>query len=101
MQANSTSRLSLGTFYFGQGTQNAVERAHRALRALAARLASASKLARGLSHWLGNGHALLLKRLPAEAMPAMATCPITSDRRRQRDQRWVSGVATPGTVGVC
>jgi hypothetical protein len=101
MRANSFDRLSLGNFYQGQGTQNAVERTHRfALRALAARLAS--KLTRGISVRLGHWHALLLKRLPAETMPALAMCPITADRRRQRDQRWMSGVvATPGTVGVC
>lgn len=92
MQANYFNRLSLGTFFQGQGRENAVEQASgSALRALAARLAS--KLSRGLSLWLGHWHALSLKRMPAAAMPAM--CPIISDRRRQRV------VVTRGTVGVC
>jgi hypothetical protein len=91
MQANYFNRLSLGTFFQGQGTNSVVEQAHRpALRALAA--IAASKLSRGLSLWLGHWHALSLKRMPAAAMPAM--CPIT-DRRRQRV------VVTRGTVGVC
>ena len=91
MQANYFNRLSLGTFFQGQGSQNAVELARRsALRALAAILAS--KLARGLSLRHGLWQAHLLKRLPAVATPAM--CPIMSDRRRQRV------VVTRGTVGV-
>jgi hypothetical protein len=91
MQANYFNRLSLGTFFQGQGTQNAVESAHRlALRALAASLAS--KSARGLSLRHGIWHALSLKRTPAVAMPAM--CPTISDRRRQRV------VVTRGAVGV-
>jgi len=100
MRSNSFDWLSLGTFYQGQGTQNAVERTHRsALRALAARWAS--KLSRGLSLTLGHGHALLLTRMPAGMTPAVATCPISADRCRQRDQRWMSGVvATRDTVGV-
>jgi hypothetical protein len=33
--------------------------------------------------------------------PISATCRITSDRRHQRHQRWMSGVVVdPGTVGV-
>ena len=92
MQANYFNRLSLGTFFQGQGTQNAVEAACRiALRALAVMLAS--KSSRGLSLRHGLWHALLHKRMPAVAMPA--TCPMISDRRRQRV------VVTRGTVGVC
>jgi hypothetical protein len=92
MQANYFNRLSLGTFFQGQGSQVAVERSHRsALRALAAAKAAASRSWRGIS--LRLGHALLLKRTPAATMPAM--CSMISDRRRQRV------VVTRGTVGVC
>jgi hypothetical protein len=104
MQSNYFNRLSLGAFFQGQGSQNAVELASRAaVRALATTLAS--KLSRGVSLWHGllhfeAWHALVLKRMPAAAMPAM--CSIISNRRRQRDTRWLSGVVvTPGTVGVC
>ena len=91
MQANYFNLLSLGAFFQGQGSQNAVEVAHRfVLRALATSVAS--KLARGLSLRHGLWQALLLKRMPAVAMPA--ACPIISDRRRQRV------VVTRGTVGV-
>ena len=90
MHANFNYRLSLGAFFQGQGTQNAVElAAGAAARAFATHLAS--KLSRGFSLRHGLWQAHLLKRLPAVAMPAM--CPI-SDRRRQRV------VVTRGTVGV-
>jgi hypothetical protein len=92
MQAYSFNRLSLGTFFQGQGTQNAVETARRAVvRALSAILAS--KPSRGLSLRHGLWHALHLERMPAVAMPA--ACPMISDRRSQRV------VVTRGTVGVC
>jgi hypothetical protein len=69
---------------------------HRsALRVLVA------KFARRLRLRLGAWRALSIKRMPATMTPAMATCPSYSATRRQRDQRWMSGVVVdPGTVGV-
>jgi hypothetical protein len=103
MRAYYFNQLSLGTFFQGQGTTVAVEQAaEAAVRALATKLAS--KLSRGLSLWHGllhfeAWHALSLKRMPAATMPAM--CLINSNRRDQRDTRWVPGVVvTRGTVGV-
>ena len=102
MQANYFNRLSLGAFFQGQGTQNAVELAQRSLRAISA-LVLASKTARGLYLRPGLWQALLLKRSPAAAaaIRPMAMCSIDSDHRRQRHVRWMPGVVvTRGTVGV-
>lgn len=102
MRANFNQRLSLGAFFQGQGTQNAVELAQRSLSALAA-LVLASKSARGLYLRPGLWQARQLKRCPlaAAAIRPMAMCSIDSDRRRQRHSRWMPGVVvTRGTVGV-
>jgi hypothetical protein len=101
MHANFNHRLSLGAFFQGQGTQNAVELALGMLRALASALAS--KSARGLYLRAGQWQALAMKRWPlaAAAIRPMAMCPMISDRRRQRHERSVPGVVvTRGTVGV-
>jgi hypothetical protein len=101
MQANYFNRLLLGTFFQGQGTQNAVELALGTLRALASALAS--KSARGLYLCAGLWQALARKRWPlaAAAIRPMAMCPMISDRRRQRHERSLPGVVvTRGTVGV-
>jgi hypothetical protein len=103
MRANFNHRLSLGAFFQGQGTQNAVELAHRSLSALAA-IVLASKSTRGLYLRPGFWQALLLKRWPlaAAAIRPLAMCSICSDRRRQRHERCLPGVVvTRGTVGVC
>ena len=104
MRFNHFDSRVLGTIKNGQGFVNAVEGTHRAtLRILI------SKCARRLSLRLGMWHALAMKRMAAAATtaarwcptPIAATCPSYSASRRQRDQRWMSGVvATRGTVGV-
>jgi hypothetical protein len=103
MRSNHFDNMILGTNNNGQGFVNAVEATHRAtLRALIA------KIARRLSWHLGSWQALAIKRLAIAGMtPATtvavvaATCPSYSASRRQREQRWMSGVVVdPGTVGV-
>ena len=96
MRSNHFDSTILGTILNGQGIANVVEGTHRTtLRALAA------QFARRLSLRLGGWLALVLKRMPAPMMPAMAACPSDSASRRQRHQRWMSGVVVdPGTVGV-
>ena len=85
----------LGANSIGQGSVNAAcGWQASALRALA-------KFERGLFLCLGYRLALVLKRTPAVMTPIAATCWISSDRRHQRHQRWMSGVVVdPGTVGV-
>ncbi len=97
MHSNHFDSMILGTINYGQGTAIAVEGTHRpALRVLVA------KFARRLGLRLGSWRALSLKRMPAGMTPAVATCPSYSALRRQRQQRWMSGVVVdPGTVGVC
>jgi hypothetical protein len=70
-------------------------------QALALRAASALEAFASYGLFMASGYwcALSLKRMPATMTPA--TCRI-SDRRRQRHERWMSGVVVdPGTVGVC
>lgn len=86
---------------FGKGIANVAG----GWQAVASRAASALEAfaLRGLSLASGHWYALSLKRMPATATPISATCrTIISDRRRQRHQRWMSGVVVvdPGTVGV-
>ena len=97
MHFNHFDNMILGTICNGQGSVIAVDGTHRTtLRKLVA------TYVRGLSLRLGDWRALALKRA-AEwcATPAMAVCPSNSANRRQRHQRWMSGVVVdPGTVGV-
>jgi len=98
MQANLFDSMNLGANTNGQGINAVVAGAHfvAALRKWA--LVSV----RGLFLRLGAWHALELVRMPAGMTPAIATCRISSARRDQRHQRWMSGVVVdPGTVGVC
>jgi hypothetical protein len=104
MHSNQFDSMILGTIRNGQGFVNAVEGMHRAaLRVLV------TKFARHLSLRLDRWRALSLKRTAGwratpdtTAAVVAATCPSYSATRRQRDQRWMSGVvATRGTVGVC
>jgi hypothetical protein len=94
MQSNYFDSTILGTINHGQAI--AVDGMHRAtLREMAV------KFARLLSLRLGAWRALAMKRALAGMTPATATCPSYSASRRQRDQRWMSGVVVdPGTVGV-
>jgi hypothetical protein len=101
MQSNIFGNMILGTIFNGQGSTNAVGRTHRStLRSLVA------FLVRGLALRLGKWQALAIKCWPAEAAPALAVCPSYSASRRQRHERWMSGVAVDsvavdcGTVGV-
>jgi hypothetical protein len=98
MNSNYFDSTILGAI--NQGQVNVVDGTHRsALRV------SFAKFARHLaSHFealrLASWRAL--KRTPAGMTPAMAMCPIYSELRRQRQQRWTPGVVVgPGTVGVC
>ena len=62
-----------------------------------------SKFVRRLSLRLGSWRALVHKAHGRRraTTPAAATCPSYSASRRQRQQRWMSGVVVdPGTVGV-
>jgi hypothetical protein len=107
MHSNQFDSMILGAIQLGQGSINAVEGTHRTLRTLIA------KVARRYSMRLGSWRALSVKRTAAwRATPGRvptgwvavvpATCPSDSDARRQRRQRWMSGVvATRGAVGVC
>jgi hypothetical protein len=85
---------------FGKGIANVAG----GWQAVASRAASALEAfaLRGLSIASGYWYALSLKRMPATATPTATCRTIISDRRRQRHQRWMSGVVVvdPGTVGV-
>lgn len=103
MLSNHFDSMILGTIFNGQGSVIAVAGTHRTtLRKLVA------AYVRGLSLRLGNWRALAFKRASAGITatrwcptPAMAVCPSNSASRRQRHQRWMSGVVVdPGTVGV-
>jgi hypothetical protein len=101
MQSNIFGNMILGTIFNGQGSLNAVEGTHRTtLRTLVA------FFTRGLALRLGSWQALAIKCWPAKAALAMAACPSYSASRRQRHERWMSGVVVDsvavdrGTVGV-
>jgi hypothetical protein len=102
MHSNHFGSMILGNVNIGQGLINAVEGTHRSLRALVA------KFARRLSLRLGSWRALSIKRTAGWRATPMTTvavvaaaCPSDSAMRRQRQQRWMSGVVVdPGTVGV-
>jgi hypothetical protein len=102
MHSNQFDSMILGNNNIGQGLINAVEGTHRTLRVLVA------KFARRLSLRLDSLRALSIKRTagwrttPMIALAAVAAaCPSNSAMRRQRQQRWMSGVVVdPGTVGV-
>jgi hypothetical protein len=97
MNSNYFDSMILGITNFGQGIAIAVEGTHRsALRVLVA------QFARRLRLRLRGWRAFSIKCMPTSAMtPAMVTCASYSPRRRQRQQRWMSGVVVdPGTVGV-
>ena len=84
---------------FGKGFVNAA----CGWQSLALRAASISEAIASCGLILSRGYwcALSLKRKPAAMTPIAATCWISSDRRHQRHQRWMSGVVVdPGTVGV-
>lgn len=96
MNANHTDRMILGALIQGQGS----------LIGIGTRLSSMLRefsvnYLRGLSLCLASWRAL--KCTSTGTTPAVATCPtIPSAGRRQRHQRWMSGVVVdPGTVGVC
>jgi len=96
MAINHNSNTILGSIN-GQGIVNAVRGWQASL------LRAASLEIRGLFMCLGQWYALSLKRKPATAyaVATTATCRVSSDRRHQRHQRWMSGVVVgPGTVGV-
>ena len=96
MAINHNSSTILGSVN-AQGSVNAV----RGWQASLLRVASVE--IRGLFMCLGDWCALIMKRTPATAyaVATTATCRISSDRRHQRHQRWMSGVVVgPGTVGV-
>jgi hypothetical protein len=97
MNSNHFDSMNLGITNIGQGIAIAVEGTHRsALRVLVA------KFARRLALRLCGWRAFAIKSMPTAGMtPAMATCPSYSATRRQRHERWMSGVVVdPGTVGV-
>ena len=92
MRSNHSNSTILGTINHGQAI--AVEGTHRSTLRV-----QIAKFTRRLSLRLGGWRAL--KRMSLAMTPALATCPSTSGRRFQRDQRWMSGVVVdPGTVGV-
>src|SRR5262245_13417578 len=97
MHSNHFDSMILGTISIGQGSVIAVDGTHRTTlrKQIAAYL-------RGHSLRLGEWRALALKRAAGwRATPAMAVCPSNSASRRQRHERWMSGVVVdPGTVGV-
>jgi hypothetical protein len=97
MRSNYFDSMILGTLSIGQGSEIAVDGTHRTtLRKLVA------AYVRGLSLRLGEWRALAQKRAAGwHATPAMAACPSNSASRRQRHERWMSGVVVdPGTVGI-
>jgi hypothetical protein len=97
MNSNYFDSMILGITNIGQGIAIAVEGTHRSLlRVLVA------KFARRLRLRLRGWCAFSIKSMPTAGMtPAMATCPSYSATRRQRHERWMSGVVVdPGTVGV-
>lgn len=98
MNANYfTNHMILGANFQGQGSWIAVgSRLSSALRGF-------SIFVRGLSLSLAGWRALGVKCTSTGTAPAMATCSTTpSATRRQRHERWMSGVVVdPGTVGVC
>jgi hypothetical protein len=95
MRLNHFVNMILGAQFNGQGSMIAVAGTHRStLRDLLA------KFARGRSLRLGSWRALSMRTL-AGLTPATATCPCYTGSRRQRHERWMSGVVVdPGTVGV-
>ena len=96
MRSNHFDSTIFGITILGQGSTNAVE-GHRAM------LRNGSTLVRRLSlrlEALALASWRALKRMPAWATPAMATCLSYSDTRQTRCQR-VGVVTTRGTVGVC
>lgn len=93
MAANLTNNTILGTITCGQA--NVIAAWDRLVAALRAAKECGLFLSRG--YW----YALSLKRLPAATIVAPVTCRPITDSRRQRHQRWMSGVVVdPGTVGV-
>ncbi len=96
MNANYTNRMILGAIFQGQGSWIGVgSRLSSVLRRF-------SSYVRGLSLCLTGWRAIEAKCTSTATAPAMATCSTApSATRRQRHQRWMSGVVDPGTVGVC
>jgi hypothetical protein len=93
MAANLTNNTILGTIANGQA--NVIAAWDRLVAAL--RAAKDCGLFLSRRYW----YALSLKRMPAAAIAAPATCRPIIDTRCQRHQRWMSGVVVdPGTVGV-